>query len=171
VPVATGVTVMFGAMGVLGVTINLFNIVASVLIIGICVDYGIFIVASSDAGVEPGAARAVLVSGLTTIAGVGVLVLAKHPALRSIGLTVLLGLPRCGRAVGHPGPGAAVSGRRGASLASGRAVLPPVSMRRANGGPRPARPPGPSAVWRIRQVLIEFRKARFPVQGYLGWTR
>ena len=36
------VAVMFGAMGVLGITINLFNIVASVLIIGICVDYGIF---------------------------------------------------------------------------------------------------------------------------------
>ncbi len=91
VPVATGVAVMFGAMGALGITINLFNIVASVLIIGICVDYGIFMVASSDVGVEPGAARAVLVSGLTTIAGVGVLVLAKHPALRSIGLTVMLG--------------------------------------------------------------------------------
>jgi predicted exporter len=91
VPVATGVVVMFGAMGVLGITVNLFNIIASVLIIGICVDYGIFMVARSDAEAEPGAARAVLVSGLTTIAGVGVLVLAKHPALQSIGLTVLLG--------------------------------------------------------------------------------
>jgi predicted RND superfamily exporter protein len=36
--------------------------------------------------------RAVLVSGLTTLAGFGALVLARHPALHSIGVTVLLGI-------------------------------------------------------------------------------
>jgi predicted exporter len=36
--------------------------------------------------------RAVLVSGLTTLVGFGALVLAKHPAMYSIGLTVLLGI-------------------------------------------------------------------------------
>jgi predicted RND superfamily exporter protein len=36
--------------------------------------------------------RAVLISGLTTLAGLGGLVLAKHPALHSIGLTVFLGI-------------------------------------------------------------------------------
>jgi uncharacterized protein len=36
--------------------------------------------------------KAVLVSGLTTLLGFGALVLADHPALHSIGLTVLIGI-------------------------------------------------------------------------------
>jgi predicted exporter len=91
VPVATGLIFMFGVMGALGMTINLFNIIATVLIIGLCVDYGIFMVSRGDGEENPATARAVLVSGLTTIAGFGVLALAQHPALRSLGLTVLLG--------------------------------------------------------------------------------
>jgi len=36
--------------------------------------------------------KAVFVSGLTTLAGFGALVMARHPALHSIGVTVLLGI-------------------------------------------------------------------------------
>lgn len=91
VPVFTGMIFMFGVMGASGMKINLFNIIATVLIIGICVDYGIFMVSRVDGDADSATARAVLVSGLTTIAGFGVLALAKHPALQSLGLTVLLG--------------------------------------------------------------------------------
>ena len=91
VPVFTGMLFMFGVMGASGMKINLFNIIATVLIIGLCVDYGIFMVSRADGEADPATARAVLVSGLTTIAGFGVLALAKHPALQSLGLTVLLG--------------------------------------------------------------------------------
>jgi predicted exporter len=91
VPVFTGMIFMFGVMGALGMKINLFNIIATVLIVGLCVDYGIFMVSHGDGEENPATARAVLVSGLTTIAGFGVLSLAKHPALQSLGLTVLLG--------------------------------------------------------------------------------
>ena len=91
VPVITGMIFMFGVMGALGIKINLFNIIATVLIIGLCVDYGIFMVSHAGGEADPATSRAVLVSGLTTIAGFGVLALAKHPALQSLGLTVLLG--------------------------------------------------------------------------------
>jgi predicted exporter len=91
VPVVTGLVFMFGVMGAVGMPVNLFNIIATVLIIGMCVDYGIFMVSRGGAGEDPATSRAVLVSGLTTIAGFGVLALATHPALRSLGLTVLLG--------------------------------------------------------------------------------
>ena len=91
VPVFTGMIFMFGVMGALGMKINLFNIIATVLIIGLCVDYGIFMVSRAGGEADPATSRAVLVSGLTTIAGFGVLALAKHPALQSLGLTVLLG--------------------------------------------------------------------------------
>jgi predicted exporter len=91
VPVFTGMLFMFGVMGAFGLRINLFNIIATVLIIGLCVDYGIFMVSHAEGEADPATARAVLVSGLTTIAGFGVLALARHPALQSLGLTVLLG--------------------------------------------------------------------------------
>ncbi|MDP1602746.1 MAG: MMPL family transporter, partial [Legionella sp.] len=91
VPVFTGMIFMFGVMGALGMKINLFNIIATVLIIGLCVDYGIFMVSRVDGEADSATSRAVLVSGLTTIAGFGVLAIARHPALQSLGLTVLLG--------------------------------------------------------------------------------
>ena len=91
-PVLTGLIVMFGGMGWLGLELNLFNVVASILIIGLGVDYGIFMVCHGQQEEELASSRAVLVSGLTTLVGFGALVLAKHPALHSIGLTVLLGI-------------------------------------------------------------------------------
>jgi hypothetical protein len=91
-PVLTGLIVMFGGMGWLGLEMNLFNVVASILIIGLGVDYGIFMVCHGQQDEELASSRAVLVSGLTTLVGFGALVLAKHPALHSIGLTVLLGI-------------------------------------------------------------------------------
>jgi predicted exporter len=91
-PVVTGILVMFGGMGWLGLDMNLFNVVASILIIGLGVDYGIFMVCHGQQGDNLASSRAVLVSGLTTLVGFGALVLAKHPAMYSIGLTVLLGI-------------------------------------------------------------------------------
>lgn len=92
VPVLTGMVVMTGAMAWLGLPFNLFNIVATVLTIGLCVDYGIYMVCKLTEGSDYAADRAVLVSGLTTLAGFGILVLARHPALHSIGVSVLLGV-------------------------------------------------------------------------------
>jgi len=91
-PVLTGLLAMFGGMGWLGLEMNLFNVAAAILIIGLGVDYGIFMVCHTQQPEDLASARAVLVSGLTTLAGFGALVLARHPALHSIGLTVLLGI-------------------------------------------------------------------------------
>ncbi|MCK5912956.1 MAG: MMPL family transporter, partial [Desulfuromusa sp.] len=91
-PVLTGLLVMFGGMSWLGLEMNLFNVVASILIIGLGVDYGIFMVCHGQQEEDLASSRAILISGLTTLVGFGALVLAKHPALHSIGLTVLLGI-------------------------------------------------------------------------------
>ncbi|WP_321389629.1 MMPL family transporter [uncultured Desulfuromusa sp.] len=91
-PVLTGLLVMFGGMGLLGLEMNLFNVVASILIIGLGVDYGIFMVCHGQQEEHLASSRAILISGLTTLVGFGALVLARHPALHSIGLTVLLGI-------------------------------------------------------------------------------
>ncbi|NLC71443.1 MAG: MMPL family transporter [Desulfuromonadaceae bacterium] len=91
-PVVTGLVVMLGIMGFFAWPLNLFNIIAAILVIGLGVDYGIFMVCRQSQGTACGTERAVLVSGLTTLAGFGALVLARHPALHSIGVTVLLGI-------------------------------------------------------------------------------
>jgi predicted exporter len=91
-PVATGLTVLFGVMGAIGLKFTLLNVMATILVIGLGVDYGIFMVCKMTEGYDHATGRAVLVSGLTTVAGFGALVLASHPALHSIGVTVLLGI-------------------------------------------------------------------------------
>jgi uncharacterized protein len=93
-PVATGLILMLGAMGFMGVQFNLFNIVATILVIGLGVDLGIFMVCNLSEGYEHTANLGILLSGLTSFVGLGALTLARHPALSSIGTTVMLGL--CG---------------------------------------------------------------------------
>ena len=92
VPVATGIIFMFGIMGFFDISFNIFNVISSILIIGLGIDYGIFMVCRCSEDYEHDTDTAVLLSGLTTITGFGALVFAQHPALYSIGLTVLLGI-------------------------------------------------------------------------------
>lgn len=91
-PVLSGLLVMLGGMAWLELELNLFNVVASILIIGLGVDYGIFMVCHADQELDLASSKAVLISGLTTLVGFGSLVLAEHPALHSIGISVLLGI-------------------------------------------------------------------------------
>lgn len=101
-PVLTGLATLFGGMALLGLQCNIYNILASILVMGLGVDYGIFMLirltggqgeqGEGDARHTHATEKAVLVSGMTTVAGFGALVLASHPALHSIGVTVLLGL-------------------------------------------------------------------------------
>jgi len=92
IPVLTGLAAVCGGMGVLGLDFNLMNIISVPLIIGLGADYGIFMVCKLSDKTCLTVSRAVLVSGLTTIAGFGALAFAKHPALYSIGVTVLFGI-------------------------------------------------------------------------------
>ena len=92
IPVGTGLISAAGFMGAFGYPVNLFNVVASILIIGLGVEYGIFMVSRLGQGKDHITERAVLISSLTTLVGFGSLSFARHPALNSIGLAVLLGI-------------------------------------------------------------------------------
>jgi len=92
VPVVTGIVFMFGVMGFFNIAFNIFNVISSILIIGLGIDYGIFMVCRCSEDYEHDTDTAVLLSGLTTVTGFGALVFAQHPALHSIGITVLLGI-------------------------------------------------------------------------------
>ena len=97
-PLAFGLLWTFGAMGWLGLKIDLMNSVFVIFIIGVGEDYSVFLVTSKldEWRGQPQRAAStsasVLVSASTTIFGFGVLVLANHPVLFSMGTTVLLGM-------------------------------------------------------------------------------
>lgn len=91
-PIGVGVSAVLMVMYFFGQALNLFHIVSLPLIIGLGADYGIFMVCHSRQSAQDQTARAVLFSGVTTLSGFGVLVLARHSALHSIGITVLTGI-------------------------------------------------------------------------------
>lgn len=91
-PVVAGIVIMSAVMSISGIKFNLFNIVAAILVIGLAVDYGIFVVCTCQKKPNNAVCNAVLVSGLTTFVGFGSLMVARHPAMNSIGTTVVAGI-------------------------------------------------------------------------------
>ena len=82
-----------------GIVLNLFNVLAFPLVLGVGVDYGIYIVLAlrgPDPARELGALmKPVLLSGLTTVVGFGSLAWAQNPALRGLGLVCGIGVAWC----------------------------------------------------------------------------
>ena len=100
IPVAIGTLWLAGLMGWAGVPLNLANIMTLPLVIGIGVTNGIHILNRyAEEGTPDILARstgkAVLVSGLTAIAGFGSLILAKHRGIHSLGLVMSIGIAMC----------------------------------------------------------------------------
>ncbi len=91
-PAIFGVISTFSLLSILNIPLNIFHIIALPLVIGLGADYGIFMVFQEVKEATPSTLKAVRISGLTTLAGFGVLVLAKHPSLNSLGATVAIGI-------------------------------------------------------------------------------
>ncbi len=87
-----------GIMALFGLSFNIVNIVISSLIFGLGIDYSIFITRglmkeySSGEKVLVSFKTSIFFSSLTTILGIGVLIFAKHPALKSMALVSVIGL-------------------------------------------------------------------------------
>lgn len=99
IPMGLSWYVVLGIMGLSGLQFNLINIVISTFIFGIGVDYSIYVMD----GLTGSARRsypellmyhktAIFFSAVVLIIGVGSLVLATHPAMKSVGLTTLIGM-------------------------------------------------------------------------------
>jgi predicted RND superfamily exporter protein len=100
VPVAVGFAWLAGFMGYFDVPLNPANIMMLPLVIGIGVTNGIHILNRFAEEQTPSilarsTGKAVLVSGLTTIAGFGSLMLAEHRGIRSLGYVMSVGLATC----------------------------------------------------------------------------
>jgi len=99
-PVAVGSIWLGGLMGWLDIQTNPANIMTLPLVIGIGVTNGIHILNRFAEEQTPNilarsTGKAVLVSGLTTIAGFGSLALGKHQGLQSLGYVMATGLATC----------------------------------------------------------------------------
>jgi len=92
VPVATSVLILLGFMSLTGFSLNIANMIAGIVAMGLCIDYGIFMTYRYRHELKRSAVQAVSISAITTLIGAGVLLFAKHPALYSIGITLVVGV-------------------------------------------------------------------------------
>ncbi|MGA9525766.1 MAG: MMPL family transporter, partial [Myxococcaceae bacterium] len=88
VPTVLGTVVTLGAFGWLGEPLQLFAVLGLVLLLGMGVDYGIFLLEHPGDG---SAWLAVALAGVSTLLSFGLLALSATPALHSFGLAMLIG--------------------------------------------------------------------------------
>lgn len=99
-PVALGSIWLLGLMGILNIPFNPANIMTLPLVVGIGVTNGIHILNRYREERRPellsiSTGKAVLVSGLTTMAGFGSLLLAHHRGIQSLGFVMTIGVFAC----------------------------------------------------------------------------
>ena len=93
-----GVPALFGllwggaAMKLCGLPLNLSNMIAGIIVLGLCIDYGICTVYAHQRHMRDDMELAMTLSALTTVLGAAVLLLARHPAFFSIGVMLVSGI-------------------------------------------------------------------------------
>jgi predicted exporter len=89
-PTLLAIALTFGVFGYLHHPLSLFNMMALMLVIGVGVNYAIFL---REGGVHAAASLAgVLLSAGTTLLSFGLLAFSSMPALSSFGLTLMIGV-------------------------------------------------------------------------------
>jgi hopanoid biosynthesis associated RND transporter like protein HpnN len=99
-PVGIGTLWLAGLMGWFGISFNVANIMTLPLVVGIGVTNGVQILNRFAEERAPGilarsTGKAVLVSGLTAIAGFGSLIIAKDRGIHSLGCVMAVGIGTC----------------------------------------------------------------------------
>jgi 1-acyl-sn-glycerol-3-phosphate acyltransferase len=98
IPMVLSWLCILGLMGALGIKFNIINIIVSTFIFGLGDDYAIFITDALMTEYKTGQKNldsyktGIFISATTTMIGIGVLVFASHPALKSIGLITIIGM-------------------------------------------------------------------------------
>ena len=99
VPLALGVLWTLGFMRVFGLQFNLANVWALPLIIGTAAEFGVNVFSRYQEGLDTGGPTlvqsttlAVLLNGLTTIAGFASLMVARHQGIFGLGVLLTVGV-------------------------------------------------------------------------------
>ena len=91
-PILLSWLIVLGAMNLCQQQFNLISIIISTFIFGIGVDYSIFVMQGLLGGQLEYHKTAILLSAITLLVTVGSMLLAVHPAIRSVGFSTLVGL-------------------------------------------------------------------------------
>ncbi|MGN7822625.1 1-acyl-sn-glycerol-3-phosphate acyltransferase [Chitinophaga sp. 22536] len=98
IPMALSWVWILGIMGLFGIKFNIVNIILSTFIFGLGDDYSIFMMDGLLQEYKTGRKTlssfksSIFLSAITTILGLGVLIFAKHPSLKSIALISIIGI-------------------------------------------------------------------------------
>ncbi|TMP92057.1 MAG: hypothetical protein E6L08_09320 [Verrucomicrobia bacterium] len=97
ITLAFAIGAMIASMKLLHIDLNMLNVLSFRLVLAIGVDYGIYVVLIWQKTREiehdvAGVVKPVVLAGLTAVAGFGSLVLAKNPALSSLGSACAIGI-------------------------------------------------------------------------------
>jgi predicted exporter len=88
-PTALAALLTLAVLGWAGVPLQLFGVLAQLLLLGFGVDYGIFLLEHRD---DPSSWLAVSLGAASTLLAFGLLALSATPALHSFGLSLGLGI-------------------------------------------------------------------------------
>ena len=92
IPVVTALVCMFGMLRLCGVSLNAASIIAGMVVIGLSIDYGVFMLYEHRGEDDGSLFTAVTLSALTTVIGSGALLFAAHPVMRSIAVALTSGV-------------------------------------------------------------------------------
>lgn len=96
-PIGITWIIALGIMGALAIEFNILNIIISTFVFGLGLDYSIFITNACLKEYQTGKSElntyqtSILISVITTLLGIGALIFAKHPALRSVSNVSIIG--------------------------------------------------------------------------------
>ena len=98
IPMAVSWIWILGIMSIFGIKFNIINIIVSTFIFGLGDDYSIFIMNGMLEEYRTGRKNlssyktSIFLSAFTTIVGIGILIFAEHPALKSIAAITITGM-------------------------------------------------------------------------------
>ena len=91
-PVLSALAAMATYSYITGSDLNMMHLLMGIMVIGLSVDYGIYTASAIKEGASQTSTLAVSLCAASTLIGFGVLSFASHPALSSLGITVLIGI-------------------------------------------------------------------------------
>jgi predicted RND superfamily exporter protein len=96
IPAIAGLVGCFGTSAMIGKSINIMHIVSSMILIGICVDYGVFVTSAyKDYHGKDGiniTFLSIFICALVTLAGFGSLMISSNQAMFTLGVSVFSGI-------------------------------------------------------------------------------
>jgi predicted exporter len=87
-PVATALVWTFGMLGWIGISLSPFSLLAAAFLCGIGIDSAVFLASCRG----PASLSPILNASITTIVGMGAMAMTHHPVVRSIGISLTIGM-------------------------------------------------------------------------------